>query len=229
MTAPSIPESDALDESQRASLAEVPIFPLPNVILLPGMRLPLHIFEPRYRQMTRDALAGARTLVVTQLASSSRSGAVADDAHPPIVTVAGVGVIVHEVALPDGRFNIVVEGRARVRLHELPFSPPYRRARAELLVEAPRAIAALDLQALHFTAATFIAAVRRREPTFALEMPTDLAPGALADWCAWRLLVDPDERQSALEALDPARRVHDVATAIAAQMTLFRANADAPS
>lgn len=216
----------ALDDAELASLAAVPVFPLPNVVLLPGMRLPLHIFEPRYRQMTRDALAGARTLVVTQLAPATK---VADDALPPIVTVAGVGVIVHDVALPDGRFNIVVEGRVRARLHELDFAPPYRRARAELLVDESRAIPSLDLQALHAAATTFIAAVRRREPTFALEMPTDVPPGALADWCAWRLLVDPEDRQSALESLDPARRVHDVAAAIAAQMSLFRSNAESPS
>ncbi|MFI5301737.1 MAG: LON peptidase substrate-binding domain-containing protein [Polyangiales bacterium] len=225
MTAP-LP---SLDDDQRASLAAVPVFPLPNVVLLPGMRLPLHIFEPRYRQLTRDALAGPRTLVVTQLAASPRGASMSDDAQPPIVTVAGVGVIVHDVALPDGRFNLIVEGRARVRLHELAFVPPYRRARAELLDDDARAVSSLDLQALHSAATTFLSAVRRRETTFALEMPSDLAPGALADWCAWRLLVDPDDRQAALEALDPARRVHDVAAAIAGQMTLFRANADAPS
>ena len=58
-----------LDPARLRALAleEVPVFPLPNVVLLPGALLPLHVFEPRYREMTRDVVAGRRRMAVARL------------------------------------------------------------------------------------------------------------------------------------------------------------------
>src|SRR5262249_61215492 len=94
------------------------LFPLPTLVLFPHVLQPLHIFEPRYRQMTADALAGDRLIAMALL----RPGWEKDyEGRPPIYSVICVGRIVAEKRLPDGRFNILLRGvsRARVR-RELP-------------------------------------------------------------------------------------------------------------
>jgi Lon protease-like protein len=85
----------------------VPIFPLPNVVLFPNVFLPLHIFEPRYRQMTEDALAGDRIIGMVLL----RPGYEADyHGAPPIYPVGCSGLITHSEILDDGRYNLVLRG-----------------------------------------------------------------------------------------------------------------------
>src|ERR1700750_3017794 len=100
----------------------IPLFPLPDVVLLPGTLLPLHVFEPRYRSMVSDALAGERTIGMTMLAP----GADAGEAAPPVHRVATAGEIVESEALPDGRFNILLEGRFRFRVIDEAPPRPYR-------------------------------------------------------------------------------------------------------
>ena len=217
-----IPDHASLTPAQRARLADLPIFPLPQVVLFPGMRLPLHVFEPRYRALVRDVLAGERMLVMGHLTGDGGRPSVDPSAPPAFATVAGVGVIVEHNALDDGRFNILVEGVARARIAELPFIGPYRRVAAALLEDDGDTASAIDASALLSAASSFAAAVRRREPTFSFELPAGRSIGALADLCAGRLLIDPDERQALLETLEVARRVRETATGIAGQMTLFR-------
>ena len=78
----------------------IPLFPLPNVVLFPGVFLPLHIFEERYRAMTRDALAGDRIIGMTLL----RPGFEPDyEGRPPIYEVGCAGVISHSDRRSDGR------------------------------------------------------------------------------------------------------------------------------
>src|SRR4051794_9356402 len=85
----------------------IPIFPLPNVVLFPEVPLPLHIFEPRYRQMVRDALAGSGIIGMTLL-----RGEWEDEYHgaPEVYRVGCAGRIVEATPLPDGKFNIVLAG-----------------------------------------------------------------------------------------------------------------------
>ena len=78
--------------------------------------------------MLADALATHRCIAMALVVDGARE-------PPPIAQVAGLGVIVEHETLPDGRSNIVLQGRARVVLDELPFVAPYRRARARVLVE----------------------------------------------------------------------------------------------
>jgi uncharacterized protein len=109
----------------------VRLFPLPNLVLFPGVMQPLHVFEPRYRQMTRDALAGDRLIALVLL----RPGWEADyDARPAVHPVACVGKIVADQALEDGRFNLLVRGLGRVQIvQEVDNGKPYRSARVDLL------------------------------------------------------------------------------------------------
>src|SRR3982750_1408486 len=108
----------------------IPIFPLPGVVLLPGTLLPLHVFEPRYRAMVADALAGDRTIGMTMW----KAGGGGERGEPRIHEVGGAGEIVESERLEDGRYNIVLEGRFRFRVLDEAPPDPYRVAR---VVEIP--------------------------------------------------------------------------------------------
>src|SRR5919197_6498313 len=106
------------------------VFPLPGAVVLPGTPAPFHVFESRYRAMTADALAGDRMIAVATLVSEE--GAVQDRA--PVHPIAGAGIIEVDERRPDGRYDLVVRGVARVRLAaELANGKPYREFRAEIL------------------------------------------------------------------------------------------------
>ena len=110
----------------------LPLFPLPNVVLFPNVFLPLHIFEPRYREMVADALSTDRLIAMMLL----RPGWERDyEGRPPVYSVGCSGVITHAEKLPDGRFNIVLRGVERVRLLEEDRARNYRRGLVEPLGE----------------------------------------------------------------------------------------------
>jgi hypothetical protein len=103
----------------------LPLFPLPNVVLFPGVLLPLHIFEPRYRAMVADALESDRRLGVVLL----RPGWDRDyEGRPPIHAIGCSSVIVHDTRLVDGRYNIVLRGLDRFRVVAEDHDRAYRRA-----------------------------------------------------------------------------------------------------
>ena len=106
------------------------IFPLTGAVLYPGLQLPLHIFEPRYRAMVTDALARDRRIAMIQ-PQRPEEGA-------PLFSVGCIGKIADVEALEDGRFNLVLEGEARFRLlRELDVITPFRQVEAELLEDPP--------------------------------------------------------------------------------------------
>ena len=94
------------------------LFPLPNLVLFPHVVQPLHIFEPRYRELMADALAGDRLIALALL----RPGWEEDyDQQPPIHPVICLGSIHKEERLPDGRYNLLLQGVSRARvLEEVP-------------------------------------------------------------------------------------------------------------
>jgi Lon protease-like protein len=106
--------------------ARLSICPLPGAILFPGLQLPLHVFEPRYRALVSDALVKDRRIAMIQ---PQGPGEVA-----PLFAIGCVGRIEEVEALDDGRYNIVLEGEARFRLlRELEVATPYRQVEGELL------------------------------------------------------------------------------------------------
>lgn len=107
--------------------AIVPIFPLSGVLLLPRAPLPLHIFEPRYRAMTRDALDGDGFIAMVQ-----PSAAAGDPMNPPVYPVACLGKIITSEDGDDGRYNIVLKGQIRLRIaQEISQKDGYRRVEAD--------------------------------------------------------------------------------------------------
>jgi Lon protease-like protein len=113
------------------------IFPLQGAILFPGLQLPLHIFEPRYRALVTDALARDRRIAMIQ------PQAVAEGA--PLFAIGCVGKIGEVEAFDDGRFNIVLEGEHRFRLlRELAVATPFRQVEAELLDEPDEVLSSAE-------------------------------------------------------------------------------------
>ncbi len=121
----------------------VSIFPLPQALLFPGMRLPLHIFEPRYRALVRDALARDRRIGMIQprelAGQPTNEGALLYD-------IGCLGHISEFEALEDGRFNIVLTGVARFRvLRELEVTTAFRQIEADVEDGDPDGDAALAI------------------------------------------------------------------------------------
>jgi Lon protease-like protein len=180
----------------------IPIFPLPNVVLFPNVFLPLHIFEPRYREMVTDALSGDRIIGMVLL----RPGHEHDyEGRPPVYAVGCAGVITHSEALPDGRFNIVLRGLEKFRVVEEDASHAYRLANVEPLPELPPAEDrdVLRRQRLRLEA-LLVAAVERigSDPKFPPAVPDEDLVNALAQYLAF----DPVERQALLERVGVSAR-----------------------
>lgn len=188
------------------------LFPLPNVVLFPHVILPLHIFEPRYRQMTQDSLAGDRLVTIVQ-------GCPVDPTNPwtepmPIRDVACVGKIIQHERLPDGRFNMLLLGCRRVRLvREVAAPKLYRVAEATLLEEEEPAdsldagrgdLVGLFLEVLQMR--------HRLDPDLARLLNSDLPLGVLCDIMAHALDLPPAIKQSLLEETRVGHRVESLAS-----------------
>jgi Lon protease-like protein len=197
-------------------LAALPVFPLPRAVLFPGASVGLHLFEPRYRAMMRHCLdRGPRAMALAHL----RPGYEADyEGTPPIHAIAGAGRIVTHRSNPDGTFDLVLAGVARVRLVELAFEPPFRRARAEPIedvVADPAHVGSLRT-ALVRDAAFVISALEGDAAMAAALRDPAASAGRFADRLLHVLVVDPDERQRLLETADVATRLDALAGVLAA-------------
>src|SRR5919109_2495759 len=110
----------------------LPLFPLPNVVLFPNVFLPLHIFEPRYREMVADALTGDRIIGMVLL----RTGWDRDyEGRPPVYPIGCAGLITHAERLHDGGYNIVLQGLEKFRILDEDETRTYRLARIDSIAE----------------------------------------------------------------------------------------------
>lgn len=111
-----------------------PLFPLSNVWLFPGAVMPLHVFEPRYRQMIEDSLDQSGRIVLATVCEGQEKDMAG---APPVYPVAGLGEIARHERLPDGRYLILLLGLARVRIREVPSERLYRRVALSEFSECP--------------------------------------------------------------------------------------------
>lgn len=186
------------------------IFPLPDAVLLPGGLFPLHVFEPRYRAMTRDCLDGSRVMAIARL-DDGRSG---ERRRPPVYPSIGLGRIIASDELADGRFLLVLRGIARARIErELPQTRPYRLVRASLVDDesvCPVRARALHGQLVAMCDRLALTLERGGDELRTLAHAAD-TPGACADAVAAALIMDPRERQLLLESRDPLERLERTA------------------
>lgn len=190
-----------------AVLTALPIFPLPNCVLLPGGLLPLHVFEPRYRELTRDCLAGHHLMGVARLRPGYEQTYYGS---PPVFERCGVGKIICSEELPDGRFILLLRGIARAEIaRELPNERAYRRVEARMLEDdQANARELIDHHRRLVSLCDRLAEVLDQGgPQLRdLARSTD-SPGACADAIAAALIMDADERQQLLETIDPMARL----------------------
>jgi uncharacterized protein len=184
------------------------LFPLPNLVLFPHVMQPLHVFEPRYRQMTADALAGDRLIALALL----EPGWEADyDGKPAIHPVACLGRVVAEQLLEDGRYNILLRGLSRIRvLEELSQGKLYRTGRVELLADRrpPEGPAEREpRKRLARAVAAWFPEKGAVYEQFRKLFRSDLALGPLGDIVSFALPIDLEVKQALLEELDVRRRV----------------------
>ncbi|MBW2426331.1 MAG: LON peptidase substrate-binding domain-containing protein, partial [Deltaproteobacteria bacterium] len=119
------------------SIDSLPLFPLSDVVLLPEISVPLYIFEPRYREMTRDALATDHRIGMATVRPDAVSGMAGD---PAIFEIGCLGRIAQSQERPDGTFHILLLGEQRFRIlaeHPRAGDRLYRSARVELLTDGP--------------------------------------------------------------------------------------------
>lgn len=202
----------------------VPIFPLPEVVFFPETVLPLHIFEPRYRQMVADCLAADGWMAVVML----RAGWEKDyQGRPPVQTIAGVGEIIQAEMLADGRYNILLHGRSRIRIlaEEPPEGRLYRVVRAERLEEeGPKAddrtfrARLQELRAAH--ARLLVALGQSHSDVVGRLTVAGATPGAAIDRIVSAVVPDAEVRQGLLEAVDVSDRLDLAVGALGELLTM---------
>ncbi len=181
-------------------MSRLRLFPLSNVVLFPGVTLPLHIFEPRYRALVSDALDDDRMIGMVLL----QAGWEGDyEGRPPIYPIGCSGVIVHHARLDDGRYNILLRGLDRFRVLDEDHARPYRLATVDLL-DAPApdenergALRELrvSLEAKLASSSAHLAAMSDEDVVHTLAQYLDL---------------EPLEKQMLLECATPRRRAESL-------------------
>jgi len=172
----------------------IPIFPLPNVVLFPNVFLPLHIFEPRYRQMVDDALSGDRIIGMVLL----RSGWERDyEGRPAVYQTGCAGVITHAERLADGRFNIVLRGMEKFSITGEESGKLYRLATVDALPEPPAAAFRAEMRENRRRLESLL--VPQPEGTGDPKVPTSMPDEDLVNALAQYLEFDAVEKQALLE------------------------------
>lgn len=172
----------------------IPLFPLPNVVLFPNVFLPLHIFEERYREMVKDALAGDRLIGMVLLRQERPTAA--PSPVPPVHAVGCTGVITHVAPLRDGRYNIVLRGVERFRILSEDHARSYRRAAVERLVDEPAA--ETEMQGARCRLEQLLEG-RLAATGSTSRIPREMSSADLVNTLAQYLEFEPLERQALLE------------------------------
>jgi Lon protease-like protein len=186
----------------------VRLFPLPNLVLFPGVMQGLHIFEPRYRQMTADALVDDRLIALVLL----RPGWEANYAGRPAVhPTACLGRIESDQGLEDGRYNLQLRGLSRIRIvQEMETGKLYRSARVEILEDIPVAEAHTEKalrQRLAQVVPVWCAAQEPATSVFGKLLKSNLALGRVCDIFCYAFPLTVGTKQELLENLDVEHRV----------------------
>jgi len=196
------------EEPLRGFRGKVRLFPLPNLVLFPHVVQPLHIFEPRYRQMVGDCLGDDRLLAMALVATRTGVGLIGD---PPLHPVICVGRIFKEEQLADGRYNLLLHGAARARILEEtnPCGKLYRSARVEVLEDIPPASqqTAHDLRkALGQIMTQWFSPQKDAVDQLRKLIKSELPLGTLCDVFSFALPIEIEVKQELLELVDVEER-----------------------
>ncbi|MEM9884243.1 MAG: LON peptidase substrate-binding domain-containing protein, partial [Planctomycetota bacterium] len=222
---------DAEPEVIRIDLSKpLRLFPLPAVVLLPHAAVPLHVFEPRYRALLRDALDSDGLMgmaVYAEQESDIDEPVFAENDQPPLRPCVAVGRLVKDERLDDGRHNILLHGVCRVRiLEELPLHEDgYRLARVEPFGHEPDAAPADVLDAARRRLAALVEDDRLDRLSVAeglrrLIADDDIPTEAFVDLAALAVNRGNGGRYAALAEADPLRRAELLEVQLAAVLEM---------
>ena len=191
----------------------IPIFPLEDVVLFPDSSRPLHIFEPRYRDMVADALAGDGIIGMVLL----QPGYEADyEGRPPVYEIGCAGLITDAEKLPDGRYLIVLDGLVKFRVIEEHHGRSYRFAEVESMPELIDDDLRLVLSSRRAQLAEMLTTVSRGSSLF----PESLSDTEFVDTLAQGLQLDPAERQMLLERENQVERAEVLMEILSQQLAV---------
>jgi uncharacterized protein len=200
----------------------LPLFPL-GTVLFPGLLLPLHIFEERYRRLVRDLLAGPepRRFGVIAIRQGRETGVDGIQALHEIGCLANLRQVKE---LDDGRFDIVTVGTHRFRLAGLDDSRPYLQGRVDLLTEdtGEAAVVAQAVRMVRDSFRAYLSALAERGVTqiSAPELPDD--PVTLSYLVGASMIIDLSDRQALLAEPDALRRLAAERTLLSRELTMLR-------
>ena len=193
-------------ERVQAAAGRLKVFPLPSLVLFPGTACPLHIFEPRYRDLVKDALASDQVFALAQVPRAALGDL---PRAPPLKPVMSAGVISLHQALPDGRYNLVLTGVCRARMiAEHPMDKLYREVQAEMLPD-PEQSCEME-HALRRAVVELATRLPERASAPFVKVASRAKGGGLADVVAATLVNDIVRRIELLDELDIQKRLHDV-------------------
>jgi uncharacterized protein len=182
------------------------IFPLPSAVLFPGTAIPLHIFEPRYRELIQDCLAEDKVMGLAQLSPGWESSYYE---RPELHPICCAGVLAWHDSLPDGRFNVLLQGVVRARvLEELPAQKPYRQVRVELLPDAT--FHGPEEETLRQAVFELSLRLGGNPAEGLVSLAANAEGGALADAVAGAVVTDLARRQMLLGQLSVSKRLASV-------------------
>ncbi|MEI9419100.1 LON peptidase substrate-binding domain-containing protein [Mesorhizobium sp. Cs1321R2N1] len=200
----------------------IALFPLEGALLLPGGRMPLNIFEPRYLQMVDEAVAGSRVIGIIQ---PGLNGALREDGEPELCNVGCIGRIIAFSETGDGRYLISLQGVCRFRItHELTVKTPFRQCKpAPFLADLDEEQAADEIDRPALLRA-FRAYLQANDLEADWESVSRAENAMLVNALSMMAPYGPAEKQALLEAADLKTRAE---TLIAiTEMTLARENED---
>ena len=181
----------------------VRLFPLPNLVLFPGVVQALHLFEPRYRMLAADALAADELIT---MAFIKPDWPVENDDKPEIASTVCVGKILSHTILDDGRYNMFLVGTKRARIvSELSKGTPYRMAEVEILEDVTsNSSDIVDLRLRIVEGFRSLAALRAGWNHEALDqfLDDDLPFGQLVDMICYSCGASPVDQQRVLETTE---------------------------
>jgi len=179
----------------------IPVFPLPNVVLFPQIMLPLHIFEPRYRQMIRDTQS--KTPPVIGMALLRGDWQEKYEGNPEIFPIGCAGEMIRVNPLPDGRFNILLQGIREYRIAEEFFTESYRKAKVDWLPPVKEPLPSSRRQELNLLLERYL---RNNEKVKKFLTDPTIEDDFFINFFAFHLDLLPIEKQSLLEAVSLPER-----------------------
>jgi uncharacterized protein len=207
----------------------LPLFPL-GAVLYPGMLLPLHIFEDRYRQLVRDLLDGPepRRFGVIAIRKGRETGV---DGVTSLYETGCTATLRRVQEHEDGRFDLVTLGTQRFRLLGLHQSLPYLRGEIELLPDevADRADAAPLVRAVQAAFRDYLDAVTERGGATVRVQDLPDEPVLLSFIVAAATVIDLPERQSLLDEPDALRRLGAERALLSRESAMLRATTSRPA